>query len=102
MVLVASFTQVRLQLLQHFGLQRAVMEAVTALLGGGLRIGMILHGKKLRDDNKTLLQTGISRDNQLDALGFSLEPNSSQNLPLTCATDSVHVPIVDMPQSLIG
>lgn len=78
------------------------MEAVSALLQGGMRVGMILHGKKLRDDSKTLLQTGISHDNQLDALGFTLEPNSSQNLPLTCAKDPLHVTTEDMPQSLIG
>lgn len=78
------------------------MEAVTAALGGGLRVGMILHGKKVRDDSKTLIQTGISHDNQLDTLGFTLEPNSSKNLPLTCAADSLHVLGGDMPQSLIG
>ncbi|CAJ2660882.1 telomere repeat-binding protein 2-like isoform X4 [Trifolium pratense] len=83
-------------------LKIAVMEAVTTLLRGGLRVGMILNGKKLRDDSKTLLQTGISHDNALDALGFTLEPNSSQSLPLTCAKDSLHVPSADMPLSLIG
>lgn len=77
------------------------MEAVTAVLGGGLRVGVILQGKKVRDDSKTLLQTGISHDNQLDALGFTLEPNSSQSLPPICATDSLHVPSADMPQPLI-
>jgi hypothetical protein len=102
MILVASFTQVRPQLLQNFGLQRAVMEAVTTLLRGGLRVGMILNGKKLRDDSKTLLQTGISHDNALDALGFTLEPNSSQSLPITCAKDSLDVPSADMPLTLIG
>ncbi|XP_039026373.1 uncharacterized protein LOC120159959 [Hibiscus syriacus] len=55
-------------------LKRTVMEAVTAVLGVGLCIGILFRGKKVRDDNKTLLQTGISRDNQIDALGFSLEP----------------------------
>ncbi|KAG8496393.1 hypothetical protein CXB51_007602 [Gossypium anomalum] len=65
-------------------LKRTVMEAVTAILGGGLRIGVLLQGKKVRDDNKTLLQTGISRDNQMDALGFSLEPNPSQTFPSHC------------------
>lgn len=78
------------------------MEAVTAALGGGLRVGMIFHGKKVRDDSKTLIQTGISHDNQLDTLGFTLEPNSSKNIPLTCAADSLHVLGGDMPQSLIG
>ncbi|KAK6646069.1 hypothetical protein PHAVU_L006443 [Phaseolus vulgaris] len=83
-------------------LKRTVMEAVTAVLGGGLRVGVILHGKKVRDDNKTLLQTGISHDNHLDALGFALEPNFSQNLPPACATSSLRIPSADMPQPFIG
>ncbi|KAM3374032.1 telomere repeat-binding protein 5 isoform X1 [Capsicum galapagoense] len=68
-------------------LKRTVMEAVTAILGGGLRIGVVFQGKKVRDDNKTLLQTGISHDYKLDALGFSLEPNpvqTSQPLGADC------------------
>ncbi|XWS28821.1 hypothetical protein CRYUN_Cryun25bG0104400 [Craigia yunnanensis] len=65
-------------------LKRTVMEAVTAILGGGLRVGVLLQGKKVRDDNKTLLQTGISHDNPMDALGFSLEPNPSQTSPPLC------------------
>ncbi|CAN4098825.1 unnamed protein product [Withania somnifera] len=59
-------------------LKRTVMEAVTAILGGGLRIGVVFQGKKVRDDNRTLLQAGISHDYKLDALGFSLEPNPIQ------------------------
>lgn len=51
------------------------MEAVNAVLGSGLRVGVLLQGKKIRDDNKTLLQTGISHDNKTDTLGFSLEPS---------------------------
>ncbi|KAG5603008.1 hypothetical protein H5410_034378 [Solanum commersonii] len=58
--------------------KRTVMEAVTAILDGGLRIGVVFQGKKVRDDNKTLLQTGISHDYKLDALGFSLESNPVQ------------------------
>ncbi|XVF05499.1 hypothetical protein REPUB_Repub05bG0177500 [Reevesia pubescens] len=65
-------------------LKRTVMEAVTAILGGGLRVGVLLRGKKIRDDNKTLLQTGISRNNRMDALSFSLEPNHSQASPSLC------------------
>ncbi|XP_055832741.1 telomere repeat-binding protein 5-like isoform X2 [Solanum dulcamara] len=68
-------------------LKRTVMEAVTAILGGGLRIGVVFQGKKVRDDNKTLLQTGISHDYKFDALGFSLEPNpvqTSQSLGQDC------------------
>ncbi|KAF5953454.1 hypothetical protein HYC85_006310 [Camellia sinensis] len=35
--------------------QRTVMDAVTAILGGGLPVSVLLQGKKIRDDNKTLL-----------------------------------------------
>lgn len=50
------------------------MDAVTAVFGGGLRVGVVLHGKKIRDDNITLLQTGISCDDKVENLGFTLEP----------------------------
>lgn len=76
------------------------MEAVTAILGGGLRVGVLIQGKKVRDDNKTLLQTGISRDNQMDALGFSLEPNPSQTPPLLCPGGSPLTPTCDTPLPL--
>ncbi|KAE8666701.1 Telomere repeat-binding protein 5 [Hibiscus syriacus] len=65
-------------------LKRTVMEAVTTILGDGLCVGLLLQGKKVRDDNKTLLQTGISCDNQMDTLGFSLEPNPSHTSPSLC------------------
>lgn len=53
-----------------------VMEAVTTILGDGLRVGLMVQGKKVRDDSKTLLQTGISEENNhLDSLGFCLEPS---------------------------
>ncbi|XP_041991588.1 telomere repeat-binding protein 1-like [Salvia splendens] len=52
-----------------------VMEAVNAVLGSGLRVGVVLQGKKIRDDSKTLLQTGICHDNKMDTLGFTLEAN---------------------------
>lgn len=58
-------------------LKRTVMEAVTAILGDGLHVGVLLQGKKIRDDNRTLLQTGISHNNRPDALGFILERNPS-------------------------
>ncbi|KAK4763776.1 hypothetical protein SAY87_013214 [Trapa incisa] len=61
-------------------LKRTVMEAVSAILGGELRVGVVLQGKNVGDDNKTLVQTGICHgNNQVDALGFTLEPNSSQD-----------------------
>ncbi|KAG7564694.1 Ubiquitin domain [Arabidopsis suecica] len=57
-------------------LKRMVMEAVTTILGDGLRVGLMVQGKKVRDDSKTLLQTGISEENNhLDSLGFCLEPS---------------------------
>ncbi|CAK9167574.1 unnamed protein product [Ilex paraguariensis] len=59
-------------------LKRTVVETVTAILGGGLRVGVLLQGKKVRDDNRTLLQTGISHCGNLDTLGFTLEPSFSQ------------------------
>ncbi|CAN6695985.1 unnamed protein product [Malus baccata var. baccata] len=69
-------------------LKKTVMEAVTAVLGGGLCVGVLLRGKKVRDDNKTLLQTGISQDDHLDSVGFSLEANPSRNPPPLCSDDS--------------
>lgn len=64
-------------------LKRTVMEAVTAVLSGGLRVGVIHQGKKIRDDNKTLLQAGISSKDKLDNLGFTLEPNPTRSPPPT-------------------
>ncbi|KAL2898956.1 Telomere repeat-binding protein 2 [Bienertia sinuspersici] len=58
-------------------LKRTVMEAVTALIGGGLRVGVLLQGKKVRDDNRTLGQSGICHDGKLESLGFTLEPKAS-------------------------
>ncbi|KAG7949756.1 hypothetical protein I3843_13G078900 [Carya illinoinensis] len=81
-------------------LKRTVMEALTAILGGGLHVGVLLRGKKVRDDNKTLLQTGISHDYPLDALGFALEPNPSQNPPSICPRNSSCMLPCDTPQPL--
>ncbi|KAG6526979.1 hypothetical protein ZIOFF_009066 [Zingiber officinale] len=70
-------------------LKRAVMEAVTAILQGGLRVGVILQGKRVRDDNKTLCQFGISNGETLNSLGFTLEPTETQTPPsLTCSKNS--------------
>ncbi|TKW37331.1 hypothetical protein SEVIR_1G040000v4 [Setaria viridis] len=60
-------------------LKKTVLEAVNAILGGGLRVGVLHHGKKVRDDSKTLMQAGIGQDDILDNLGFSLEPNCTHN-----------------------
>jgi hypothetical protein len=59
-------------------LQRTVMEAVTAILGDELHVGILLQGKKVRDDSKTLIQTGISQDDKRHRLGFMLEPRHNR------------------------
>lgn len=57
------------------------MEAVTAILAGGLRVGVVLQGKKVRDDKQTLVQAGISHGDKMENLGFTLEPNSTRAPP---------------------
>lgn len=49
---------------------------MNAILGNGLRVGVLLHGKKIQDDNRTLLQSGISQSDDINTVGFMLEPNS--------------------------
>ncbi|KAL7589040.1 hypothetical protein Lser_V15G36207 [Lactuca serriola] len=56
-------------------LKRSVMEAITAILQGQLHVGVLVQGKKVRDDNRTLEQTGISQKCNLESLGFTLEPS---------------------------
>ncbi len=58
-----------------FGLQRAVMEAAMNLLGGGLRVRVLLQGKKVPDEAVTLLQLGISHNTKPESLDFMLEPS---------------------------
>ena len=70
------------------------MEAVTAIFSGELHVGVMLQGKRIRDDNKTLLQTGICHDNVLNALGFTLESNELQVEDLPMA------PLTATPKSL--
>ncbi|GMI71300.1 TRF-like 2 [Hibiscus trionum] len=65
-------------------LKRTVMEAVTTALGDGLHVGILLQGKKVKEDGKTLLQTGISRDGKHRNLGFMLEPGHPQIIPPPC------------------
>ncbi|KAK7276287.1 hypothetical protein RIF29_17425 [Crotalaria pallida] len=65
-------------------LKRTVKEAVMAMLGGGVHVGLLLQGKKVRDDSRTLRQTGISCEENLDKLGFILEPSSMQASPAVC------------------
>ncbi|KZV54106.1 telomere binding protein [Dorcoceras hygrometricum] len=56
-------------------LKRNVMETVTSILRGGIRIGVVLQGKKVIDNNVTLQQACISQSCNLSNLGFTLEPN---------------------------
>lgn len=63
------------------------MDAVTSILGDGLHVGILVQGKKVRDDSKTLLQTGISRDDKLDNLGFTLEPKHAKLTYSQCKDD---------------
>ena len=78
------------------------MEAVTAILEGELHVGVLLQGKKIRDDNRTLMQTGISCKDNLDTLGFILEPNALQASPSMCANDPHPSLSCDMPQLITG
>ncbi|GMH04266.1 hypothetical protein Nepgr_006105 [Nepenthes gracilis] len=69
-------------------LKRTVLDAMTALLRGGLGVGVLLHGKKIQDDDITLLQSGISHNGNLDTLGFIIEPSSpAQPSPPLCCED---------------
>ncbi|GFY83600.1 TRF-like 9 [Actinidia rufa] len=81
-------------------LKRTVMEAMTAILEGGLHIGVIVQGKKVKDDNKTLLQTGISHSDVLDTLGFTLEPGSAIVSPLLSPKDPPILPPCETHQQL--
>lgn len=58
-----------------------------AILGGGVHVGVVLQGKKVRDDNRTLQQTGLSCEENIDTLGFTLEPSSLQGSPYECVGD---------------
>ncbi|CAH8328111.1 unnamed protein product [Eruca vesicaria subsp. sativa] len=81
-------------------LKRTVMEAVTALLDDGISIGVLVQGKKVRDDNNTLSQTGFSCRENLSNLGFTLEPGPeklgvplrSENHVMSKPTDSTKLP----------
>ncbi|KAK7285216.1 hypothetical protein RJT34_19978 [Clitoria ternatea] len=68
-------------------LKRTVMEAVMAILGSGVHVGVLLQGKKVRDESRTLVQSGISCKENLDNLSFMLEPVSLQASPTLCVAD---------------
>lgn len=79
-------------------LKRTVMEAVTAILGNELRVGVLLQGKKVRDDNRTLQQTGISQSGDLGTLGFTLEPSLAEASPSLLQQDPPFVRPCDSHQ----
>ncbi|KAJ6803008.1 telomere repeat-binding protein 5-like [Iris pallida] len=81
-------------------LKRTVMDAVTAIIGGGLRIGVLVQGKKVRDDSKTLLQAGISHVDRMDELGFTLEPNSNQTSARLDIPEECYLPPCDFAEPL--
>ncbi|XP_024534957.1 uncharacterized protein LOC112347786 [Selaginella moellendorffii] len=61
-------------------LKKAVLDATMNLLGGGLRIRVFLHGKRVPDEEATLAQVGLSAQaGKSGSLGFMLEPASSSN-----------------------
>nr|XP_043634434.1 telomere repeat-binding protein 4-like [Erigeron canadensis] len=88
-------------------LKRAVIEAMTAILGGELQVGVLIQGKKIRDDNRTIQEMGISVNS--DTLGFMLEPSlpqPSQSLvqnesPLLLPCDN-HQPLASSPASPVA
>lgn len=57
------------------------MEAVKTILHGTLHVGVVVQGKKVRDDNRTLQQSGISQNGNLETLGFTLESSLPEASP---------------------
>lgn len=68
-------------------LKRTVMEGVSAILAGELHVGILLEGKKVKDNNRTLQQTGISKNCDLR---FTLEPSflNQKEPPLLIPNDT--------------
>lgn len=75
------------------------MDAVTTVLGDGLHVGILCQGKKIRDDDKTLLQTGISQDVKHNSFSFVLEPKHVNTIPSSC-TSNPFLPAVSKSQAL--
>ncbi|CAH2064204.1 unnamed protein product, partial [Thlaspi arvense] len=79
-------------------LKVAVLEAVKRILKDGLNIGVLLRGKTIVDDSKTLLQIGIPRDDDdnnhnLSSLGFTLEPRKSETTAITAVSPKTRLRI---------
>lgn len=62
-------------------LKRAVMDVVNSIMDGGLRVGVLLQGKDIQDDNKTLCQAGICHDKKLNNIDFTLECEREREPP---------------------
>uniref|UniRef100_A0A7N0TMI9 Uncharacterized protein n=1 Tax=Kalanchoe fedtschenkoi TaxID=63787 RepID=A0A7N0TMI9_KALFE len=75
-------------------LKKRVFEAVAAMIGGGVHVGLRLRGRKVRDDSRTLLQTGISSKDNAGTLAFELEPNPV-DVPLSLCFNDAPVVVSD-------
>lgn len=75
------------------------MEAVTSMLGDGLQVSILLQGKKVRDDTKTLHETGFPCISKLDDVGFLLEPKNIVHAPKPSSADpcTPHSPKETLP-----
>lgn len=78
---------IKLKIISAF--QKTVMDAVNAILGSGIRVGIVFQEKKVRDDHRTLKQAGISQCSDLDNLGFTLEPSFTQASPSVTLKNSL-------------
>ncbi|XP_076935181.1 telomere repeat-binding protein 4-like [Bidens hawaiensis] len=76
-------------------LKRSVMEAVKAVLNGELHVGVVVQGKKVRDDNRTLQQSGISQNSNLENLGFTLESSLPEASSFPAREETPSRPIID-------
>ncbi|CAM0147871.1 unnamed protein product [Urochloa decumbens] len=62
-------------------LKRTVMDVVTSIMEDGLRVGVLLQGKSIQDDSKTLRQAGICHGEKLNDIDFTLECERQQDSP---------------------
>ncbi|KAM3355340.1 hypothetical protein ACQJBY_025867 [Aegilops geniculata] len=60
-------------------LKRTVMDVVTSIIESGLRVGVLLQGKSIQDDNKTLRQARICHGENLENIDFTLECEAGQS-----------------------
>jgi hypothetical protein len=67
------------------------MDVAMSLLGGGLRVHVLMQGKKVPDEGATLLQMGISRTAKSKSLDFMLEPSLLPSSPSTTPEDPLLV-----------